>query len=71
MEWCFRKFSCWIKNKVIKTVQQLYFKVEGENVLKLFSWVLTDKEAVDEGRIGLRLMYTRSARYKDFKIYTK
>ena len=29
------------------------------------------EEAVEEGRIGLRHMYTRSLQYKNFKVYTK
>lgn len=59
------------KITVIKTNDKLYFKVEGQNDSKLFSWDLKDSPPVTEGRIGLRHMFTRSARYKDFKIYTK
>lgn len=59
------------KITVIKATDKLYFKVEGKNDSVLFSWSLTDNQTVSEGRIGLRHMFTRSARYKDFKIYTK
>jgi hypothetical protein len=56
---------------VIKTDEKLYFKVDGKNDSKLFSWNLTSSHPVLEGRIGLRHMYTRSARYKNFIIYIK
>jgi hypothetical protein len=59
------------KITVIKTDRKLYFNVEGENDSKLFSWSLTESQTVGKGRIGLRHMYTRSSRYKDFRIYTK
>lgn len=59
------------KITVIKTNKDFYFHVEGEDGAKLFSWKLTENETVNEGRIGLRHMYTRSSQYKDFKIYTK
>ena len=59
------------KVTVIKTNEKLYFKVEGKSDSKLFFWDLTDHPPIVEGRIGLRHMYTRSARYKDFNIYTK
>ncbi len=59
------------KITVIKTDKKLYFKVAGKNSSKLFSWNLTNQAPILAGRIGLRHMFTRSARYKDFKIYTK
>jgi hypothetical protein len=59
------------KITVIKTGRKLYFKVEGKEDSKLFSWDLSESQTVSEGRIGLRHMYTRSARYKDFKVYSK
>lgn len=55
----------------IKSDSQLFFKMEGEVGEELFSWDFSDKEPVTEGRVGLRHMYTRSAVYKNFKIYTK
>lgn len=54
---------------VIKTKDNVFFKVAVKNVEKLFSWSSEKIEGVTEGRIGLRHMYTRSARYKNFKIY--
>lgn len=59
------------KITVIKTNQKLYFNVEGESGEKLYSWALSANQMVKEGRIGLRHMYTRSALYKDFKVYSR
>ena len=56
---------------VIKTLDKLYFNVEGKTIAKLFSWGLTKNQQVFEGRIGLRHMYTRAARYKDFKVFVQ
>ncbi len=56
---------------VIKTADRLFFKVEGDGNQKVFSWNLSGVIPVIHGRIGLRHMYTRSATYKDFKIWTK
>lgn len=59
------------KVTVIKTNQDFYFNVAGADGAKLISWKLTEKETVNDGRIGLRHMYTRSSQYKNFKVYTK
>jgi hypothetical protein len=59
------------KITVIKTTSKLYFNVNGNGQDKLFSWDLAEGQSPTEGRIGLRHMYTRSARYKDFKVFTK
>ena len=55
----------------IKTTDRLFLKVEGEGNLKNYSWDLTGFPPITEGRIGLRHMFTRSARYRDFKIYKR
>ncbi|UXP32643.1 YesU family protein [Reichenbachiella agarivorans] len=55
----------------VKTDGKLFLKVEGDEKEKLYQWDLTGFEPVVEGRIGLRHMFTRSGRYKDFKVYTK
>lgn len=55
----------------IKSGTQLFFKMESKDGQQLFSWDLSNVEPITEGRIGLRHMYTRSATYKNFKIYTK
>ncbi|WP_321373354.1 DUF1961 family protein [uncultured Draconibacterium sp.] len=59
------------KITVIKTESKLYFNVKGNGDEKLFSWDLAEGQSPKEGRIGLRHMYTRSARYKNFKVWTK
>lgn len=56
---------------VIKTGEKLYIKVKGADDKQLFAWDLNETQRVNEGRIGLRHMFTRSARYSDFKVYTK
>lgn len=57
------------KITVIKTDSKLLFKVEGKDLTKTFSWDTSQLKPLIEGRIGLRHMYTRSAFYKDFKVY--
>jgi hypothetical protein len=59
------------KITAIKTDQMLYFKVEGKDTSALFSWDISNVPILEEGRVGLRHMYTRSARYKNFRIYTR
>jgi hypothetical protein len=59
------------KITVIKTGAKLYFNVKGNGDEKLFSWDLAEGQSPTEGRIGLRHMYTRSSRYKNFKVWTK
>jgi len=55
----------------IRTTGKLYFKVEGQGKSECYEWDTSDFPDVTEGRVGLRHMYTRSAMYKNFKIYTK
>ena len=59
------------KITVIKTSSRLYFTIEGAGNTKKFSWDLNKPESVNEGRIGLRHMYTRSATYKNFMVSVK
>lgn len=59
------------KITIIKTGDRLFFSVEGEETEKLYSWELEEANPINEGRIGLRHMYTRSANYSDFKVYVK
>ncbi|MCF8362660.1 MAG: DUF1961 family protein [Prolixibacteraceae bacterium] len=56
---------------VIKTDHQLFFQMENNGESKLFTWDLSEIDPVNEGRIGLRHMYTRSAIYRNFRIYTE
>ena len=55
---------------VIKTGTQLFFNMEGKEGSKLFSWDLSEVKSISDGRIGLRHMFTRSAIYRNFEIYT-
>lgn len=55
----------------IKTDGQLFLKVEGDGHRKTYTWDLTGFPPVTEGRIGLRHMYTRSARYRDFRVFVR
>lgn len=59
------------KVTLIKTREKLFFRVEGDGKVQKYSWVLNKPESILEGRIGLRHMYTRSANYRDFKVWTK
>lgn len=59
------------KITLIKTGSNLYFNVNGKGEEKLYSWDLSEEQSPQKGRIGLRHMYTRSARYKNFKVWTK
>ena len=52
----------------IKKGDRLFFNVKGEGKEQLFSWHSPLIEEVTEGRIGLRHMWTRSARYENFKV---
>ena len=54
---------------VIKSSDRLFFKVKGKENMKIFTWNLEDWKPITEGRVGLRHMFTRSARYTNFKIY--
>ncbi len=53
---------------VIKQENELFMMVRNEDKEYLCHWVNTDQPPVTEGRIGLRHMYTRSARYRDFRV---
>lgn len=55
----------------IKSGRMMFFKMESKDGVEVFSWDLSEIKPVTEGRIGLRHMYTRSAIYKNIKIYTK
>ncbi|MFC2126588.1 DUF1961 family protein [Bacteroidota bacterium] len=59
------------KITAIKTTGKLYFRIEGQDKSEYFKWDTSVFPEIIEGRVGLRHMYTSSALYKDFKIYTK
>ena len=53
---------------IIKKGHELLMKVEGAGRTGLFAWFTSSFPPVEEGRIGLRHMFTRCARYKDITI---
>ncbi len=55
----------------IKTSRRLFLQVEGEGKTQAYDWDLSKFPPVTEGRIGLRHMFTRSARYRNFKVYVR
>lgn len=55
----------------IKSGAQLLLSVTGDDISEKFEWDLSAFEPLEEGRIGLRHMFTRSANYRDFKVYSK
>jgi hypothetical protein len=59
------------KITVIKTDENLFFKVEGDGLSKIYAWDTSQIPPLVEGRIGIRHMYTRSAIYKNFKVFVK
>jgi hypothetical protein len=53
---------------VIKNDRKIAMRVKGPDESKYFYFENTELPTVTHGRIGLRHMFTRSARYKDFKV---
>ncbi|WP_248722505.1 DUF1961 family protein [Seonamhaeicola sp. ML3] len=55
----------------IKSKDTLSFKMENEGNEETFKWDISKVKPIQEGRIGIRHMYRRSAIYKNFKVYKK
>nr|WKN34562.1 DUF1961 family protein [Tunicatimonas sp. TK19036] len=55
----------------IKRADQLSLEVSRPEESKQYEWDLSGFPPITEGRIGLRHMFTRSARYSNFNVYTK
>ena len=53
---------------VIKRDKEVFMHIKARDKEKLCYFVNSKFPAVTEGRIGLRHMFTRSARYKNFKV---
>lgn len=53
---------------VIKQGDEMFMMIRNSDKEYLCYWVNSDQPLVTEGRIGLRHMYTRSARYRDFRV---
>ncbi|WP_020571562.1 hypothetical protein [Neolewinella persica] len=56
---------------VVKTSEWLFFNVKGGDKEQLFSWPLPSGDKIASGRIGIRHMYTRSARYGDVAVWER
>lgn len=54
----------------IKTDEDLYFRVVGEEATRTFHWSVAEETPLQPGRIGLRHMCTRCARYRDVRVST-
>ncbi len=55
---------------VIKKGHDLFMRVQGPTKELLCHWDTSSKPAVTEGYIGLRHMFTRAVRYRDFRVST-
>lgn len=53
---------------VIKQDRDLYMRVENPDQVAYFHMINPDLPVITEGRIGLRHMFTRSARYANFRV---
>jgi hypothetical protein len=56
---------------VIKTTTALHLQVRGDGQDRSFRWDLSSFDGPNEGRIGLRHMHTRAARYGGFTVYQR
>jgi hypothetical protein len=56
---------------IIKTGEHIYFRIINEQQELLCHWHDTKFPSIQEGRIGLRHMFTRAARYRNFSISTR
>jgi len=66
-------FAAGVKHKIsiIKTAQELVMDIQNPETRMRCRWDPTPFPAVIEGRIGLRHMYTRGSRYRNFRIYCR
>lgn len=56
------------KITIIKRDRNLYMNIENAQKQQLCHFINSQFPPITEGKIGLRHMYTRGARYKDFKV---
>jgi hypothetical protein len=56
------------KFTIIKHAKALFMRIENPDGVYFFHWENTGAPPITEGRIGLRHMTTRSARYKNFRV---
>jgi len=66
-------FSSGVPHKivVIKKARTIYMKISNTEQTYYCHFRNTDLPLIEEGRIGLRLMFTRSSLFKNFKIFEK
>lgn len=64
-------FQPGVKNQitVIKYGDDLYMEITGPNKKMLCHWKNTSLPPIEKGRIGLRHMASRNARYKNFRVF--
>jgi hypothetical protein len=56
--------------RILKNKKDMFMEVCDGDQSTLFSWDVTQAPAINKGRVGLRHMWMRAARYADFKIST-
>ena len=54
---------------IAKIDYDVYMKVKSDEQEQLFNWNYNAFPIIEEGYIGLRHMYTRGAKYRNFKVY--
>ncbi|MDA8736269.1 DUF1961 family protein [Opitutales bacterium] len=58
------------KMTVIKQDKNLYMRISNAEKTRYFHWHNDKLPAIETGRIGLRLMFTRASKFKDFRVST-
>lgn len=63
-------FQTGVRHKitVVKHGVDLFMRIEAQGKTALFHWNTSTHPPITEGRIGLRHMWTRAARYLDFRV---
>lgn len=59
----------WVHVTIIKKANQIRVEYKHPNKTMSCSFKNTDKDSIDEGRIGLRIMPNRKSMFKNFKVY--
>ena len=54
---------------VVKVGVELFMRITSDARSMLLHWDTSSHPPVTEGRVGLRHMWTRAARYRDFRIF--
>jgi hypothetical protein len=66
-------FATGVKHKItiLKTAGELRMGIQNPEAELRCCWDSTPFPAITQGRIGLRHMYTRGSRYRDFRVYSR